>query len=101
MVPAGNNIVVKPMFGNVSAFVNGNMFFGLYGNDLLLRLPEEDIQRLVKEEGAAMFEPMKGRKMRGYVLAPKSWVSDPKTLQQWIARSLKLASALPPKSRRK
>jgi len=38
LVPDDPGVTVRPMFGNLSALVNGNMFFGLYGNDLFLRL---------------------------------------------------------------
>lgn len=31
VVPENPDVVVKPMFGNLGAFVNGNMFAGLFG----------------------------------------------------------------------
>jgi hypothetical protein len=31
LVPADERVTVKPMFGNLGAFVNGNMFMGLRG----------------------------------------------------------------------
>ena len=31
---------IKPMFGNLGAFVNGNLFAGLYGSTVGLRLSE-------------------------------------------------------------
>jgi TfoX/Sxy family transcriptional regulator of competence genes len=100
LVPKGRNVAVKPMFGNISAFVNGNLFIGLYGSDFLLRLTAQDAERLLKEEGAARFEPMEGRVMKGYVLAPKSWRRDPKLLRSWVGKSLELASGLPPKPKK-
>jgi TfoX/Sxy family transcriptional regulator of competence genes len=97
MVPKGANITTRPMFGNVAAFLNGNLFMGLYGNDFLLRLPEKDVVALIEGEGASRFEPMKGRPMKGYVLVPRSWRKETGTLQKWIARSMELAGGLPPK----
>ena len=32
VVPDDPRVVVKPMFGNLGAFVNGNMFAGLFGD---------------------------------------------------------------------
>jgi TfoX/Sxy family transcriptional regulator of competence genes len=47
------------MFGNVAGFVNGNLFMGVYGNGLFLRLSEEDRGELLKIKGASLFELMK------------------------------------------
>ena len=43
-------VTIKPMFGQVSAFVNGNMFCGLWGDELTVRLPEPEIAK-VKQQG--------------------------------------------------
>jgi TfoX/Sxy family transcriptional regulator of competence genes len=32
VVPDAAGVEVKPMFGNLGAFVNGNMFAGLFGS---------------------------------------------------------------------
>ena len=36
------DVDVKPMFGNLSAFVNGNMFMGLFGSDIGVKLRAPD-----------------------------------------------------------
>ncbi len=97
IIPADSKVTVRPMFGNESAFVNGNMFFGLFGNDLFVRLSDEDCQELLKKKGASIMEPMKGRPMKGYVLLPKAWWNQPDTLRLWISRSLSWARQLPAK----
>ena len=101
LVPDEPRVTVRPMFGNLSAFVNGNMFFGLFGNDLFLRLSAEDRQELLKQEGARFLEPMKGRPMKDYVLIPKIWKNEPDTVQIWVSRSLFWSSKLPAKKARK
>jgi TfoX/Sxy family transcriptional regulator of competence genes len=50
------------MFGNISAFVNGNMFAGLFGNDIFVRLSDENRRELLEEKGASLLEPMKGNR---------------------------------------
>ena len=50
-------VTVKPMFGNLAAFVNGNMFAGLYGDDLFVRLSEQESQELLKHTGAHCSSP--------------------------------------------
>ncbi len=99
LLPDDPRVKVRPMFGNVSAFVNGNMFMGVFGNDLFLRLSGEDREKLLTEKGASLFEPMKGRPMKEYILIPRSWKSQPATVNQWVSRSLAWASKLPQKTK--
>ena len=40
LVPDEPGVDVKPMFGNLGAFVNGNMFMGLFGSDVGVKLPD-------------------------------------------------------------
>lgn len=100
-VPDDPHVTVRPMFGNLSAFVNGNMFFGLFGDDLFLRLSVQDQQELLRNKGSAFLEPMKGRPMKDYVLIPKAWRNDPETIRNWVSRSLAWTSKLPPKKKAK
>ena len=101
IVPTDPNVTVRPMFGNVSAFINGNMFMGLYGDDLFVRLSEKDGQELLSNKGASLFEPMKGRPMKGYFFIPKTWWSKPETVHNWVSRSLAYAGKLPSKNLKK
>ena len=96
VVPERPDVRVRPMFGNVSAFVNGNMFMGLFGSDLFVRLPDTDRETLVKA-GGAPFEPMPGRPMRECVVLPSKWRDQRKRVQEWVKRSLAWAQELPPK----
>ena len=98
LVPDDPRVGVRPMFGNVSAFVNGNMFMGLFGRDLFLRLPEADRQSIARE-GGGPFEPMPGRAMSEYVTLPAEWRRQPKTVQRWVLRSLEFTGQLPPKQK--
>jgi len=101
LVPKGDRVTVRPMFGNISAFVNGNMFFGVFGNDLFVRLPSEDQSELLKNKGSSMLEPMKGKPMKDYVVLPKTWRARPETLRSWITKSLEWSSKLPAKKAKK
>src|SRR2546425_637519 len=97
ILPDDPRVRVRLVFGNDAAFVNGNMFVGLGGNALFLRLSDDDRKELLKNEGAANFEPMKGRPMKGYILLPRTWKAQPQTLRRWVTRSLEWASELPTK----
>lgn len=101
VVPKDPRVQVRPMFGNDAAFVNGNMFTGLFGEELFVRLSEEDQAELLKEKGASRFSPMEGRPMSGYIVVPKAWRANPAKASAWVARSLVWASGLPAKTPKK
>jgi TfoX/Sxy family transcriptional regulator of competence genes len=97
LVPDAPAVTIRPMFGNLAAFVNGNMFTGLFGEDLFVRLSEEDSAK-VRKQGGRDFEPMKGRAMKGYVTVPSTWRTKPDAAQVWITTALELTRRLPPKA---
>ena len=88
----------KKMFGYPAAFVNGNMFAGVFQDSIVVRLPAERREALLRE-GAVPFEPM-GRPMREYVVVPAEVLRSAKSLKSWIERSLTYAKSLPPKSKK-
>jgi TfoX/Sxy family transcriptional regulator of competence genes len=94
LVPDAPGVETKPMFGNLGAFVNGNMFLGLFGSDIGLKLEEPDRSKLAASPGAGPFGP-EGRPMGGYVSLPPDWTA--RTAKRWVAKALATASALPPK----
>ena len=96
LVPGEPAVTLKPMFGNLAAFVNGNMFAGLFGEDLFVRLPDDESAH-VRKQGGRDFEPMPGRAMKGYVTVPGTWRSNPDAVVVWIKRSLELTRKMPPK----
>ncbi len=97
ILPENESIQTKPMFGNLAAFVNGNLFSGLYGETLFVRLSEEDRKHLLKVKGTRLFEPMKGRPMKEYVCVPDEWRSDRSIVSPWISKALEWTGRLPAK----
>lgn len=91
----------RQMFGFPAAFVNGNMFMGLFQEDMILRLPEDARAEFLAKPGAKIFEPMAGRPMREYVVVPPALIAERKDLSAWIARALAFGSALKPKAKPK
>lgn len=96
IVPDHPDVEVKPMFGNLAAFVQGNMFMGLFGSDVGVRLGPDDRDTLKAVDGAGAFGP-EGRPMKEYVALPTSWRSDGEAAAEWVARALAHTSRLPPK----
>ena len=101
LVPAGPTVTLRPMFGNLAAFVNGNMFAGTFKDSIVVRLAEADRAALLKLRGAAQFEPMPGRPMKEYAVVPPSIVAKPKELGAWIERAHRYGVTLPPKAAKK
>ena len=98
VVPDEPAITIKPMFGQLSGFVNGNMFIGIFGEDLILRLPEDEITKL-KKQGGRDFEPVAGHKMGGYVIFAGDWRAKPP--HALIKRALEETRRLPSKTAKK
>ena len=88
------------MFGYPAAFVNGNMACGLHQDGLVLRLGDDDRAALMKE-GGVPFEPMPGRVMREYVVAPQKLASRKAELKRWLERAVAHAADLPKKTKKK
>lgn len=101
VVPGGKDVTLRPMFGNLSVFVKGNMFAGVFGDDLFVRLSDDDRGRLLSVHGASVFEPMKGRQMRDYVVVPKEWTKDQSKIRPWVASALEWSSKLPAKQKKR
>ena len=97
LVPDDGRVEIKPMFGNLGAFVNGNMFMGLFGRDVGVKLDNADQQKL-RKAGGGPFGPAE-RPMSGYVTLP-SGLTHAKA-RSWIAKSLDHVGALPPKQKAK
>lgn len=96
LVPKTPTVTTRPMFGNMAAFVNGNMFAGLFGDQLFVRLPDAE-RATVRKEGGKDFEPMPGRAMTGYVCLTPSWKSRTGPARTWIAKALDSTAKLPAK----
>ena len=97
LVPADERVSVRPMFGSVAAFVNGNMFMGLVSDERFVRLAEPERDQLGAAGGRPL-EVMPGRPMREYVTLP-NWRSRPDEARDWGRRSLDYTLTLPAKKK--
>jgi TfoX/Sxy family transcriptional regulator of competence genes len=96
LLPAGPDVEVKPMFGNLGAFVHGNMFAGLFGPSVGVRLADADRDELAAVAGSGPFGPAE-RPMGGYLSLPGAWRDSTELAADWVARALTHVSAMPPK----
>jgi TfoX/Sxy family transcriptional regulator of competence genes len=98
LLPADPRVERRKMFGYPAGFVNGRLFAGLHGADLVLKLPEEAGARLQAAGLARPFEPASGRRMGGFVaMAGDTW-PDSAVVEACLWRALAHVSTLPAKA---
>ena len=96
LIPDDPEVEVKPMFGNLGAFVHGNMFAGLFGPAVGVRLDDAAREELEGIDGSGPFGPAE-RPMGGYTTLPGAWRATPEEAAQWVERALAHVSTMPPK----
>ena len=100
VVPDRPDVVVKPMFGNLGAFVNGNMFAGLFGSTIGVKLSDADRKLLESSERTVPFGPAE-RLMGGYTGLPEVWNEegdgDDTRARAWAEKALEYVATLPAK----
>ncbi|HLM99128.1 MAG TPA: TfoX/Sxy family protein [Bryobacteraceae bacterium] len=101
LAPQEPGIVYKKMFGYPACFVHGNLFVSLFKQNLLFRLSRADFANFLKLDGAGPFEPMPGRRSKGFAILTEPSRRDPKFIAHWIVRSLEFARSLPAKDKTK
>ncbi len=99
VLPGDPDVETKPMFGNLGAFVNGNMFAGLFGSAIGVRLSEPDRAELAGIDGSGPFGPSE-RPMGGYLSLPPGWHYSPDMAAEWVRRAHEYVRALPPKAKK-
>ena len=77
------------MFGNLGAFVNGNMFMGLFGSQSACDCRRRIGDALLAMDGAGPFGPT-GRPMGGYVSLPPGRGGSRRRRRLWTARRARL-----------
>lgn len=96
LLPRDERIQKRTLFGNPCGFVNGTMFTSVHESHWIVRLPDASRARLLGVEGAAIFEPLKGRPMPEYVRVPPTMAANRRRLRGWIKRAFDYCAGLPP-----
>ena len=94
LVHPAPGVEVKPMFGSLGAFVNGNMFAGLFGDDVGVKLDDAGLEELRALPGSGPFGPV-DRPMGGYLSLPADLDDADKVA--WLDRARDHVATLPPK----
>lgn len=92
----------KKMFGCPVYFINGNMFMGAHEDNIFLRLSEKDRSHLLSTyDETWVFEPIRGRIMREYIVFPKTLYQGKKFFRHVMGKSVSYVSSLPPKRKKR
>ena len=101
LLSAHPDVERRTMFGCPTGFANGNLFLGLHEDRFFIRLSDSDSAVLIKESGAAPFEPIPGRKSRATLIVPARIAAQPALFRHWCDKALAHALSLPPKKAKK
>jgi TfoX/Sxy family transcriptional regulator of competence genes len=89
-------LVEKKMFGGVSYIVNGNMACGVIGEQLIVRMSQDEYTDALTHPHAHVFD-MTGRAMKGWVSIDSAGIEKENELRAWVERGLHFAQGLPSK----
>jgi TfoX/Sxy family transcriptional regulator of competence genes len=86
----------RKMFGGIGFMIDGNMCCGVHGEELILRLGDEDAEAALADPHGRVFD-MTGRPMKGWVLMGPGALESDEELRRWLEPAIDLASSLPAK----
>ena len=94
LIEADPEVEIKPMFGNLGAFVHGNMFAGLFGSAVGVRLGQADAGELAAIDGSGPFGSAE-HPMGGYLSLPGTWRDDADLAARWAENARAHVGSLP------
>jgi TfoX/Sxy family transcriptional regulator of competence genes len=90
-------VTERKMFGGLAFMLNGHMFTGIVGDELMLRLGDAGAEAALRREQVREMD-FTGRPMKAMVfVAPASLEGE--ALSEWVTSAAAFAQSLPPKSR--
>ena len=91
-------VTERKMFGGIAWMVGGNMACGVMGDDLCVKLGEDDAEQALTEDGTRPFE-MRGRQAKAFVVVSGSQVAGDAELARWVDAGADHAASLPAKQK--
>lgn len=86
----------KKMFGRMCYLLNGNMCFGIYKNNLIVRVGEQVATQLLSQPHIKPFD-ITGKAMKGWaMISPEGYAAE-KDLMHLIELAKRFTHTLPPK----
>ena len=90
------NVTERKKFGGLAFMLNGHMFVGIVGQDLMLRLGEPAASHALSRPHVREMD-FTGRPMKGMIFVEPDGRNGP-ALRQWVAEAAAFARSLPAKA---
>lgn len=100
LLESRRDITERKMFGGLAFMVNGNMFIGVAGGDLMVRVGRDAYDDALKRPHTRQMD-FTGRPMKGYVYVGAEGSRTRKALEAWTKRGLTFALTLPKKGKKR
>ena len=89
----------KKLFGGIGYMLNGNMTFGIHGDELIVRTTGEQGEQLLRRPGIRSFQMGTRASMSGWYLATSEVVGSSAMLAELLTMSRDYVQTLPPKEK--
>jgi TfoX/Sxy family transcriptional regulator of competence genes len=96
VISARADVSERKMFGGIAFLFAGNMACGVLGEELIVRLGDEEGEKALAEDGVRPFD-FTGKPMRGIVYVSAELTGDDQGLAGWVDAGADFAASLPPK----
>lgn len=96
LITGRKDIHSQKMFGGVGYLLRGNMCFGIFRNDLILRVGEEQAVKALKRKSTKPFD-ITGRAMKGWLMVKPEGIRSAALLKSWVGSAIAFVSQLPRK----
>ncbi|MGH3071449.1 MAG: TfoX/Sxy family protein [Gaiellaceae bacterium] len=90
------NVEERKMFGGLAFLLEGRMFSGVLGEQLVVRLGAEMGARALQEPHTAPMD-FTGRPLKGYVYVAAAGLETAAALRGWLDDAIRFVETLPPK----
>jgi TfoX/Sxy family transcriptional regulator of competence genes len=95
VMPAHADVTERKMFGGLAFLLEGHMFAGIVGSELMVRLGEQAAQRALERDHVREMD-FTGRPMKNMIFVQPAGLHGPE-LERWITAAADHARTLPPK----
>ncbi|HEX9515941.1 MAG TPA: TfoX/Sxy family protein [Streptosporangiaceae bacterium] len=96
-MPGGTDVTERKMFGGLAFLLNGHMFAGIVGSELMVRLGRDAAHQALHRDHVREMD-FTGRPVKNMIFVQAAGLHGP-ALEQWITQATDHARALPPKHR--
>ena len=94
-VPLGAEVTERKMFGGLAFLLNGHMFAGVVGNELMVRVGYQAAQQAFEHDYVREMD-FTGRPMKNMIFVQPAGLRGP-ALRTWVTAAANHARSLPPK----